>query len=145
MRDPTPVEPSISRLHAFMSPSSIPSASGPAVYTSSAMQLHIGTTLQGGKYRITEVLGQGGFGITYLAIQSGLERKSRHLYDLYVMMNKDFTKSAINNHQFGHPFVIIERFTHLCMIWITRQKFAIECNWYLVKTLLRCGETITKQ
>ena len=33
------------------------------------------STLQGGKYRIVRSLGQGGFGITYLAIQSGLERK----------------------------------------------------------------------
>ena len=32
------------------------------------------TTLQGGKYRIDRVLGQGGFGITYLAVQTSLNR-----------------------------------------------------------------------
>ncbi|MDY3062542.1 MAG: bifunctional serine/threonine-protein kinase/formylglycine-generating enzyme family protein [Bacteroidaceae bacterium] len=37
--------------------------------------LKVGSTLQGGRYKITGILGQGGFGITYLAIQSGLERK----------------------------------------------------------------------
>ena len=37
--------------------------------------LEQGALLQGGKYRIVKVLGQGGFGITYLAIQSCLDRK----------------------------------------------------------------------
>ena len=33
------------------------------------------STLQGGKYKIVKILGQGGFGITYLAIQTGLNRQ----------------------------------------------------------------------
>ena len=37
--------------------------------------LHADALLQGGRYKIVETLGQGGFGITYLAIQSGLDRK----------------------------------------------------------------------
>ena len=40
-----------------------------------ASQLSKGTMLQGGKYRIESVLGQGGFGITYLATQELLDRK----------------------------------------------------------------------
>ena len=38
-------------------------------------QLPKNTFLQGGKYRIEKVLGQGGFGITYLATQELLDRK----------------------------------------------------------------------
>lgn len=39
------------------------------------MQLNTGTTLQGGKYTINQFLGQGGFGITYLATQDILDRQ----------------------------------------------------------------------
>ena len=39
------------------------------------MNLMQNTLLQGGKYRIEKVLGQGGFGITYMAVQTGLNRK----------------------------------------------------------------------
>ena len=39
------------------------------------MQLHTNSFLQGGKYKIEKVLGQGGFGITYLGTQMALNRK----------------------------------------------------------------------
>ena len=37
--------------------------------------LQANSLLQGGRYKILSSLGQGGFGITYLALQIGLERK----------------------------------------------------------------------
>ena len=39
------------------------------------MQLRTNSFLQGGKYKIEKVLGQGGFGITYLGTQMALNRK----------------------------------------------------------------------
>ena len=39
------------------------------------MELKSGVTLQGGKYTIVRTLGRGGFGVTYLAEQSGMQRK----------------------------------------------------------------------
>ena len=39
------------------------------------MHLKNGAVLKRGEYRIEKLLGQGGFGITYMAIQSGLNRK----------------------------------------------------------------------
>lgn len=39
------------------------------------MQLSIGTLLRGGTYKIEKVLGQGSFGITYLAEHTNLDRK----------------------------------------------------------------------
>lgn len=62
--------------------------------------LQSNTTLQGGKYRIVGVLGQGGFGITYLAIQSTLKR--------YVAIKELFiggSGQAINDRQ-GNMVVV---------------------------------------
>ena len=39
------------------------------------MNLHSGSLLQDGRYRIEKVLGQGGFGITYLGVQTSLDDK----------------------------------------------------------------------
>lgn len=88
------------------------------------------TTLQGGKYRIKRVLGQGGFGITYLAVQTSLNREvaikeffmkdfcSRDSHTMYMQSftvesskqveqyRKKFFKEASNLSRLHHPNII---------------------------------------
>lgn len=93
-------------------------------------QLQPNTILQGGKYRIERVLGQGGFGITYLATQTSLQRKvaikeffmkdfcSRDSHTMYMQSftvdsakqveqyRKKFFKEAGNLARLHHPNII---------------------------------------
>ena len=62
------------------------------------MQLQPGTTLQGGKYRIERVLGQGSFGITYLATTE--VEMTGQLGSMHVSVNvaiKEFFMSELNS------------------------------------------------
>ena len=74
------------------------------------MHLQVGTFLQGGKYKIEKVLGQGGFGITYLATQELLDRKvciKEFFYKEYC--ERDETTSHVSlGTQSNHE--IVERF-----------------------------------
>ena len=55
------------------------------------------TTLQGGRYQIINTLGQGGFGITYLARQTGLDRKvAIKEFFMKDLCNRDETTSHIS-------------------------------------------------
>ena len=93
-------------------------------------QLQPNTTLQGGKYKIERVLGQGGFGITYLAMQTSQNRHvavkeffmrdfcSRDSHTLYMQSytaesakqveqyRKKFFKEAGNLAKLHHPNII---------------------------------------
>lgn len=88
------------------------------------------TTLQGGKYRIKRVLGEGGFGITYLAVQTSLNREvaikeffmkdfcTRDSHTMYMQSftvesskqveqyRKKFFKEASNLSRLHHPNII---------------------------------------
>lgn len=94
------------------------------------MQLNAGSELQNGKYRIVRVLGQGGFGITYLAEHTMLEKKvaikeffpkqfcdrensTSHVtigtqsnIELVAKLKKRFLKEARNISRLNHPGII---------------------------------------
>lgn len=60
-------------------------------------QLKNGFTLQAGKYKIISILGQGGFGITYLAEQTMLERKvAIKEFFMPELCERDETTSYVN-------------------------------------------------
>ena len=74
------------------------------------MHLSANSLLQGGKYRIVKVLGQGGFGITYLAMQSGLERKvAIKEFFMKDLCNRDETTSHVSVGSAG-SVDMVERF-----------------------------------
>ena len=76
------------------------------------MNLHQGTYLQGGRYRIDGVLGQGGFGITYSATQVAL--------DIPVAIKEFFMKDFCNRDESTSKVIVpssggreyVERFRH---------------------------------
>ncbi len=94
------------------------------------MNLKQNSVLQGGKYKIEKVLGQGGFGITYLATQVALQRKvaikeffmkslcnrdnstsqvsvgSSGSIEMVERFRQKFIKEALNIAEFNHPNII---------------------------------------
>jgi len=77
---------------------------------SCSMHLKNGTSLQNGRYRIESVLGQGGFGITYLAVQSVLNRKVA----IKEFFMKDLCNRDVDTFQVSVPSVgskeLVEKF-----------------------------------
>ena len=94
------------------------------------MNLKPNSVLQGGKYKIEKVLGQGGFGITYMATQVALQRKvaikeffmkslcnrdqetsqvsvgSAGSVEMVERFRQKFVKEALNIAEFNHPNII---------------------------------------
>ena len=83
------------------------------------MELNTGKELQNGKYRILGILGQGGFGITYLAEQTSLGRKvAIKEFFMKDLCNRDDDGSHVSVPSVGSK-ELVERF---------RQKFLKEAR-----------------
>lgn len=83
------------------------------------MELKIGTLLKRGDYVIEKVIGQGGFGITYLACQTGLERK---------VAIKEFYMKEHCNRDDGNSFVSVPSLGSKELVERFRQKFLKEAR-----------------
>ena len=83
------------------------------------MQLQTGTLLHQGEYRILSVLGQGGFGITYLGLQQGLERR---------VAIKEFFMKDLCNRQEGDSQVSVLSEGARQQVGRFRQKFLKEAK-----------------
>lgn len=94
------------------------------------LSLSVGSTLQNGKYEIIRILGQGGFGITYLAVHTLLDKNvaikeffpkdfcdrncdTNHITlgtsssaDLVSKLKKKFIKEAKNIAKLSHPHIV---------------------------------------
>jgi len=74
--------------------------------------LRAGSLLQNGKYRIIEILGQGGFGITYLAEQTGLGRRvAVKEFFMKDLCNRDDATSEVSVPSTGSR-ELVEKFRH---------------------------------
>ena len=89
------------------------------------MQLEKGTQLQGGKYRIDKVLGQGGFGITYKA--SYKMRGQLGYIDVPIAIKEFFMKENCTRDTTSHAMTISTT-NNSAMVEVCRNKFIKEAN-----------------
>lgn len=82
-------------------------------------KLHSGYVLQDGKYKIIQTLGQGGFGITYLAEQMEQRRQ---------VAIKELFLSGINKRYLNDKFVVIDNTDNQPVFQHQKEKFVAEAQ-----------------